>query len=224
MLSVAIVAVTLATARAQSAPSAAIAIVGACISYLAYTRYAEAVSLRQASGLATSPSQRAGMVFDSVAIAAVVIGFSDIAFLTGYHGCLKIAYQVNARTHWTPYDDPGYMATGGMIGVILALCVASSLRQTFSPHHRMESGKPRRWLKLWPVGLVMLIGAWLCAEEMRERYSFCRRMAEYHAGLEAKAEGLKQAALHASLKRWYERAAIRPWWPVHPKRVPPGLK
>lgn len=224
MVAVAIVAVSLAAARAESAPSAAIAIVGGCISYLAYKRYTEAVSLRRASGLTTSPSRKMGMFLASVTVAAVVIGLSDIGFLTGYYGFMKIAYNIVVMSHWTPYDDAGFMATGGMIGVVLALCVASSLRRTVCSHQRTEPGQPRRWLKLWPVGLVMLIGASLVAEEMRERYAFCRMMAEYHAGPEAKADGLKKAALHAWLKRWYERAAIRPWLPVHPRHLPPGLK
>jgi hypothetical protein len=159
MVAVAIVAVTLAAARAESAPSAAIAIVGACISYLAYKRYAEAVSLRRASSLTTSASQKVRMLFVSATIAAVVIGLSDIAFLTGYYGYLKIAYEIVVTDHWTPYDDPGYMATGGIIGVILALCVASSLRRTVCSPQRTEPEQPRRWLKLWPVGLVLLIGA-----------------------------------------------------------------
>ena len=208
----------------RSAPGAAIAIVGACISYLAYQRYSEAVSLRQTSGLTTSPSQKVGLFLGSVTMAGVVIGLSDIAFLTGYYGYLKVAYETVVMSHWTPYDDPGYMATGGIIGVILALCVASSLRRTVCSHKRTDSEHPRHWLKLWPVGLVMLMGTSLGAEQMRERYSFCRMMAEYHAGPEAKADGLEKAALHAWLKRWYERAAIRPWLPVHPRRVPPGLE
>jgi hypothetical protein len=224
MVAVAIVAVSLAAARTESAPSAGIAIVGGCTSYLAYNRYTEAVSLRRATGLTTSPLQRAGMFFASVTIAAVVIGLSDIAFLTGYYGYLKIAVQIVVTSHWTPYHDPGHMATGGIIGVIVALWVASSLRRTVCSHQRTESGQLRRWLKLWPVGLVMLIGASLGTEEMRERYSFCRKIAEYQAAQEAKADGLKKAALHVWLKRWYERAAIRPWLPVHPERIPPGLE
>jgi hypothetical protein len=147
--------------------------------------------------------------------------FSDFAFLIGYYGYLRFAYYTDVRSHWTPYRDPGYMATGVFIGVALALCVASSLRRTFGG---VESRSLRRWLNLWPVGLVILIGAAWGAMEIRERYSFCQQMAVYHAGPDARAEGVKKAALHAWLARWYERAAIRPWLPVHPDRVPPGLE
>jgi hypothetical protein len=224
MVAVAILAVCLAATRAESAPGAAIAIIGTCVSYLAYKRYSDAMSLRLARGLTTSRSQKAGLLLASATIASAVIGLSDIAFLIGYYGYLKLAHETVVRSHWTPDRDPSYMATGMIIGVILALGVASSLRRTVCSQKRTESGHPRRWLKLWPVGLVILIGASWGAEEMRERYSFCRMMADYHAGPKAKADGLKNAALHAWLKQWYERAAIRPWLPIHPSRVPPGLE
>jgi hypothetical protein len=224
MVAVAIVAVTLAAVRVESAPSAAIAIFGFCVSYLAYTRYAEAVSLRRTSGLPTSPVQKARMLFASVIIAMVIIGLSDIAFLIGYYGFLRIAFEMVVRSHWTPYDDIDYMATGGIIGLILALCVASSLRRTLCSHQRTESRQPRRWLKLWPVGLVILLGASWGAAEVLKRYSYCHWMANYHAGAEAEADTLKKAAVHAWLKRWYQRAAIRPWLPFDPERVPPALE
>lgn len=48
-------------------------------------------------------------------------------------------------------------------------------------------------------------------------------MADYHAGPQALADGPEKAALHAWLKGWYERAAVRPWLPTHPVRVPSGL-
>lgn len=59
---------------------------------------------------------------------------------------------------------------------------------------------------------------------MRERYTFCRMMADYHAGPEARADGPKKAALHGWLRRWYKQAAIRPWLPIHPDRLPRNLE
>ena len=159
MVAVAITAVFFAETRAESAPGAAIAIVGACIACLASRRYSEAVALRQASGLTTSPLQKTGMLLASVAIATVVIGLSVIAFLIGYYGYLKIAFETTVWSHWTPYNDPGSMVTGGMIGMIFALWVAASLRRIVCKFERTKSGQPGRWLKLWSVGLVVLIGA-----------------------------------------------------------------
>jgi hypothetical protein len=59
---------------------------------------------------------------------------------------------------------------------------------------------------------------------MRERYTFYRMTADYHAGPEARSDGPKEVALHAWLSRWYEWAAVRPWLPIHSARFPPRLK
>jgi hypothetical protein len=45
--------------------------------------------------------------------AMAIIVVSDLAFLAGYYGFLGLAYETVVMSHWTPYDDPGYMATGG---------------------------------------------------------------------------------------------------------------
>jgi|GEM_PF-3232584 len=225
MAAVAIAAVTLAAARTENAPSAGIAIVLACISSLAYKKYSEAISLRQASGLTTSPLQKSGTLLTSGIVAAVVIGLSDIAFLTGYYGYLRGADKIIVASHMTPSVTPRFMVIGSIIGITLALCVASTLRRAVYMNDRPKSRHPRQWLKLWwPVGLTIVIGVLSFADYMWERYSFCRMMAEYHGGPKAKAVGLGNPALHAWLKQWYERAAIRPWLPVHPDRVPPGLE
>ena len=41
---------------------------------------------------------------------------------------------------------------------------------------------------------------------------------------QVEAEDWKKAARHAWLSRWYGRAAIRPWLPVHPDRLPEALR
>src|SRR4051812_12385726 len=109
MATVAIVAVSLATTHVESAHSVAIVIVVACISYLAYIRYSEAISLRQVSGLTTSPSQKAGILLASVTVAAVVIGLSDLAFLTGYYGFLRVTDEIILTSDLTPSATPSYM-------------------------------------------------------------------------------------------------------------------
>lgn len=102
------------------------------------------------------------------------------------------------------------------------LPVASSLRHTVWPPGAPKL--PRRWRRLWPVALAALVAGAMAADEMRERYSFCRMMAAYHASPKAQVDVPNKAALHAWLSRWYEQAATRPWLPIHPERVPPGLE
>jgi hypothetical protein len=230
MVAVAIVAVSLAAARAESAPIAGITIVGSCVCYLAYKRYSEVVALRVARGLMTNGPQKVTLLLSSVIVAAVIIGLSDVAFLAGYYGYLRVADKTVRMSHWTPYHDPGYMSTGVIIGVILALCVASSLRHTIWPLERAESRHPRRWIKLWPVVVAALIALALGADEMRERREFCAMMVDYHADRERAASDAKSASLHAGLKRWYRYTMWRPWLPVHPERgragasPPPGTR
>jgi hypothetical protein len=223
LVAVGIVAVSLAAARVESAPGAGIAIIGSCISYLAYKRYSEAVALRRSGGLTTSRLQKAVLLLASATAAATVIGLSDIGFLAGYYGYLKVIDETVWMSHWTPYNDAKFMGTGVVIGVMLALGVASSLRRTLLADDRAVSGRPRRWLKLWPIMVTVLILLALGLENWRERWQFCAMMADYHAGPEARADGPKKAALHAWLKRWYEKAAVRPWLPIDPDHIPPEL-
>ena len=78
--------------------------VTACIAYLAYNRYPEAVSLRQTNGLRTGTVQKAGVLLSSVAIALVVVGLSEIlVFLTGYHAFLEAADAIVPMNHWSAY-------------------------------------------------------------------------------------------------------------------------
>jgi hypothetical protein len=222
MVAVAVVAVICAAARIDSAPRAAVAIVGSCFVVLASKHYSETVALRRASGLTTNRPKKAGLLLVSASIAAAIVGLSDVAFLAGYYGYLKIASEAVVRSHWTPYKDSGHMATGGIIGLILALRVASSLRQTIWLQERDATRSPRRFLKLWPVVVAVLIILALGVEKMYQRWRFCTMMAEYHASPEAHRDVPNKAALHAWLKLWYEKAALRPWLPIDPD-IPPGL-
>jgi hypothetical protein len=223
LAAVAIIAVDLAT-PAESAHVAMIGTITTCIAYLAFNRYSEAVSLRQTSGLRTGPAQKAGVLLSSVTLALVVVGLSDLAFLIGYYGFLYAAYGIVVMSHWSPYGDPDYIATGGVIGSALALWVALCLRRTVYAHNRHELWRTGRWLKpLWPVLLVIVLGALFAGHHVWKRYCFCMYVAGCHDTWPM-SEGPKGAALHAWLKQWYKRAAIRPWLPVHPEQVPPELR
>ena len=54
---------------------------------------------------------------------------------------------------------------------------------------------------------------------MRERSSFCRMVAAYHADPRAWPASRQKAAVHAWLRPWNERVAVRPWLPIHPDRL-----
>ena len=115
------------------------------------------------------------------------------------------------------------MGTGVVIGVMLALRVASCLRRTLLANQSVLSGRPTEGSRLWPVIVTLLILLVLGLENWREQWAFCTMMADYHAGPEARADGPKKAALHAWLKHWYEKAALRPWLPIDPDHIPPEL-
>jgi hypothetical protein len=143
MVAVAIAAVVLAATRAEaeSARGTAVVIVGTCVFLLASKRYSEAIALRQARGATISRSQKAGLALASITIAAVVIGFSDRAFLTGYYGYLRVGDGLFSMNHFSPSATPRFRVTGWIPGVILALCVASPLGRTPSGHP-MRRGLP----------------------------------------------------------------------------------
>ncbi len=213
-----------AAVRPRNAGGVGTAIVGACVVCLAYKRLSNVVSLRQAKGLATSRSRKLGLFLVSSAIATAVIAFSDLAFLIGRLGYGKTIDSIFAQNHSRVSDEPGHMLIGLGIGVSLTIGVASSLRRVFLSTYVTVFGHSRRWKMMRPVGLAILLGAVFGGELMRERYVHCQFMAEYHAGPQARIDVPNKAALHAWLSRWYERAALRPWLPVEPDRIPPELK
>ncbi len=159
MSAVAIAGVAFATTHVESDPIIGTVIVVASICYLAFIRYRESESLREESGLRSSPLQRAGMLLDSVTIARVVIGLSDLACLISCYGYLRVADELFETCHEVPSSSRVGMVTGGIIGGFLAVCVASCLRRTVWVHNRPESWHTRRRLTFWwPVGLSMMIG------------------------------------------------------------------
>ena len=70
---VAIVAVSLAAGRPESAPSASVAIVGACVAAMACRGYAEAIALREARGSVPGRWQRGALTLASAGLAALII-------------------------------------------------------------------------------------------------------------------------------------------------------
>ncbi len=225
MVTVAIVAVTLATTHVENDRIIGTLIVVASVGYLAHIRYCESISLRQRSGVTSNSSQKFGVLVASIILATVVIGLSDLAWLTGYFGYLRVADALFETCHGAPSTSPVGMIQGWIIGGFLAVGVASCLRRTVWIHDRPESWHARRRLKLWwPVGLSIMIGVFLIGDHAWNHCPFCTMMAHYHARPEALAVGSRKATLHAWLKRWHKHAAFRPWLPDYPRRLPPGME
>jgi hypothetical protein len=145
---VAVVAVSLAATRVESAPGAGIAIVGSSIGYLAYKAFLKALALRRARAMETSRSRRAGLFLLSTLKAVVIIGLSDAMFLAGFYGYMKVVNQVVLRSHWRSNLDPGCLRTATALGLFLALYTASRLGSAIWPEMGATSKTSRRWLTI----------------------------------------------------------------------------
>ncbi|MHB1560357.1 MAG: hypothetical protein ACYC61_23140 [Isosphaeraceae bacterium] len=209
---VAVAAVVLAATRARGKTGAAIALITASVYGLARKRYAEVSTARILGSPATGAASRARPVVASALMAAAVIGLSDLALLIGYYGWLWWGELSPRSSHWSPHDDPVYRWTGFVIGVALALWVASSLRRGIWT----TPGQPRQWRSLRPLIVVGLIGLACVWSQWHERWSICTMLAESHATDAARAKTPSRAAEHRRLQGWYARAAVRPWLPIHP--------
>ncbi len=209
---VAVVAVVLAASRTHGNTGAAIALIAASVFGLARRRYADLLAARGTGLPDPGLAERAWLLARSGAIAVVLVGLSDLALLIGYHGFLRWCDVHMRMSHWSPYLDPVYMAIGFAIGAATAIWVAARLRMALWT----IPGQPRRWRSLRPLIVVVLAGGWFAWSVLQERWEFCTMMAEYHAAEAAAAKTSDRAALHRWLGRWYARAAVRPWLPIHP--------
>ncbi len=150
---VAIVGVVLRRTRPEKLHQAvADAIVGGCFAALAYRGYAENVALVEAGGAMPDRWHRAALALASAGIAVLIIGSSDLAFLAGYYGFLRLAYQTVVMSHWMPYGDPGFLGMAAVIGVIPGAAGRVVLER--GPVAAQWAEPPRRQLKRWPFALV----------------------------------------------------------------------
>src|SRR5690349_6621857 len=94
MLAVAVLSVGIAAFRIGY-----VAVIVAGVPLLAWKRASDGV----ASGFATRPSQKAGLLLSSFAVAAVIFGLSALTFTLGYYGSLRLAYETVVMSHWTSY-------------------------------------------------------------------------------------------------------------------------
>ena len=110
---------------------------------------------------------------------------------------------------------------GAIFGLLLALCVASSLRRTSWPHERPSLRYRDLALALCPVIATALIASSLSIEAMQSRREFCTMMIAYHEAAEKAALDAKSAAESAYLKEGFRYTMWRPWLPIHPAWPPP---
>jgi hypothetical protein len=130
-------------------------------------------------------SNRMGLVIRRLVIAMAIIGVSVFSLLIVYQGYMRLIGNLIVRSHWTPDLDPVHVTLGAILGISLALAVASSLRH------------PHRLLSLWPLALVAIIGLLYSVDVIGQRRSFCRQMVAYHARQEASTSDREKAARHA---------------------------
>ena len=224
MAVVAIVAAVFAAARAGGPQGVGIVIILICIGCLSYARYSLAVSQMAANGLTTGSWRKTRILSTSVFAAMAIIVSSDLAFICVLQAYRGVTSSLMAESHWTPRNDPVIAAPGVILGALLALRVARCLIEVMGVASFRRPRSARGRVALWAIGVSMLIGGLWIGRQAWERYSFCRMMTEYHARAQVEAEDWKKAARHAWLSRWYGRAAIRPWLPVHPDRLPEALR
>jgi hypothetical protein len=140
MVVVAAVAVVLAAIRMGAVLGIGIGAILSCVLLLAYKRTSDTMIQRRAKGLPMSPRQRRRIFLASTAISAVIIVFSDIAFLIGYYGYVQWrAYDSVWPRPWEWFRDRRdiyhreFWLEGVGYGLTLALAVASVLRWMLWP-------------------------------------------------------------------------------------------
>jgi hypothetical protein len=158
MLVIGVAALVFAMTRVEATPGVSLFLFAACSWYLASRRFAETMARRTAQGLTTSRAHTARILAGCAGVAAVAIGVPDASFLAGYYGYMEgiralcaqpfwalpsvpalppMGYPVIRTTmpmaDWNPYVDPMQILAGSLAGLIVALSVASIVRQWLGP-------------------------------------------------------------------------------------------
>jgi hypothetical protein len=154
MAAVAVAAVACAAGREHGGLAAGAVVVFACVIALASRRYADLMGLRKAQGLATHRALKARIALNAMVVAVLVIGLSDLAFLAGYFGYMRLFPPISS--HWTQYDDPRWMAMSAAAGTALAVRVAVGLRRRLSPLQSVAS-KRATWRSELGRGLTLVV-------------------------------------------------------------------
>jgi hypothetical protein len=105
-------------------------IVTACVGVLVVFRTSRAVAGRRKRGLQVSLASVTCLACCSMFSSAVIILMSDFAFLVAY--TFVVAHDVAHRSH----GGAGLNITGIVVGVVVALVVASVFRRRVSPSDR----------------------------------------------------------------------------------------
>jgi hypothetical protein len=187
-----------------------VVLVAGSVAGLAIIRTASELARRRVEGVTTDAREVASILISSMVIAVTIIGLSDLAFLVAYH---VVDYVGPSHPHHVP---SGFCLPSAAVGLVSAILVASRLKHVIWAYGSYRRAPGREWVRLWPVAFLAVMGLTMVAAELRERFLYCRERADYHAGPEARGDGPGEAEVHAWYKRYYERAAYRPWLPIRP--------
>jgi hypothetical protein len=135
MAAIGVAALCCAAVRVESGPAISTCIVAACVWYLTYRRFAQAMAHREAEGLTTSRSQKARILVRCAIFALVVIGLPDAAFLAGFYGYMSYIHSTISMADMLefPHSELEHIAQGAVCGIILALCAAGFLKWIIWP-------------------------------------------------------------------------------------------
>jgi hypothetical protein len=212
----ALLAIPVCLERDQTSPWFGLVLVVACVGVMALARVAEEIRRDRSLGSQRSPARMAALILGSIALAATIVLAADLSFLVVHQFAREL------RPRYGHYPAPVINDEGFVAGIVMAVLTASCLRKTFClTAGEANSDRRRRWVRLWPIGVVAILAAAMGVDLMRDRFAEGRRMAHYHAAREAEAIDRESSALHGWLRREYERRMWRPWLPLHPESSPP---
>lgn len=130
LAAVAVAACACAVFRIRTASEAGLAIVLGCVAVLTFSRYFEELRRRDARKLATNPSQPVRLFLASAAIATLILGLSDLAFLAAYYSMMAVHDEREHVSDRAPGEVLYVSSDATVVGAVLAIMVASLLRRT----------------------------------------------------------------------------------------------
>lgn len=191
-------------------PEIGATIVGGSLLALAITTFAA-----RAKELHGSPVRVSKLIWTCLALrsgmaAAMLIGASLVAFFGFY------SLNDRFRTHRT-HEQPDVQSWGLIFGIAAALVVGRGMREVLC----MSERKPARLLWLLPVAPLAVIGFVVVSMDLKERWTFCRAMAENQAEQVVSAPGHSDAWQRSWLAKEYKWSWLKLWLPAHPTLAPP---
>ena len=222
------IATVLALANETGNPLLGMVIVVACVTGVAWLKAADAVRRHRADGNSVTGWQLSTIVLTSAAVATLIVGLADLAFVLGYGllagGPRFFLFSADPRSE-------NFIPEGFIAGATLAIALCYLSRWAF---WRSTVMRVRFFRGLAPLAVVFaLFEANVIWERTWNRWG----RAQQHDALAAIYGGESSlpiprgpdfrgqpelAAYHVRMKRKWEHAATRPWMSVDPDPSPPG--